>query len=295
MEKEILDFLNFLAVEKGLSKNTVVSYRFDLLFFKNFCRQKEYDPLGPDGKKAVSAYMLQLKNEGKSPATIARRLAAIKSLYRFLIGEGRLENDPAENLESPKNTHKLPRVMTIDEVDDLLAQPRIGTPWGLRDKAMLELLYATGIRVSELISLDRGSVNLEEGYIKCTGKGSKERIVPIGNVAAQFVKAYMQRARSRLIVGSAGPALFLNRHGTRMSRQGFWKIIKKYAARANIKKDITPHTLRHSFATHLLENGADLRAVQELLGHADISTTQIYTHITGTRIREAHRKHHPRA
>ncbi|MHB8917240.1 MAG: site-specific tyrosine recombinase XerD [Desulfocucumaceae bacterium] len=295
MDRAIKDFLNFLAVEKGLSRNTVVSYRSDLVFFKNFCAGKGRDPFGPDGRAAVIDYLLYLKNLGRASATVARRLAALKSVYRFLINEGRLETDPTENLESPKKVQKLPRVMTVEEVDRLLAQPRISTIPGIRDKAMLELLYATGVRVTELISLDRGSVNLEEGYLRCLGKGSKERIVPMGPLAVRFTEAYLQRGRAKLMGGTNSQALFLNRYGRRMTRQGFWKIIKKYTARANIKKDITPHTLRHSFATHLLENGADLRAVQELLGHADISTTQIYTHVTGGRLKEIHRRSHPRA
>lgn len=295
MDSAIKDFLNFLAVEKGLAKNTIVSYRSDLLFFKLFCQNKNYQPLGTSGRTAVSAYLLQLKKEGKPPATVSRRLAAIKSLYRFLINDGRLEIDPTENMESPKKILKLPRVLTTDEVDRLLAQPRINTPAGLRDKAMMELLYATGIRVTELVSLDRGSINLVEGFIRCLGKGSKERIVPLGQVAIHFTEAYLLRSRAKLIGKGNSPSLFLNHNGGRLTRQGFWKIIKKYTAKSNINKEITPHTLRHSFATHLLENGADLRSVQELLGHADISTTQIYTHLTGTRIKDVYRKTHPRS
>lgn len=295
MDRVVKDFLNYLAVERGLARNTLISYQSDLLFFKNFCLRKGFNPLGPDNRGAVAAYLLELKKEGKSAATISRRLAALKSLYKFLINDGRLEKDPTENLESPKKVQKLPRVLTTDEVDRLLAQPRISTPGGLRDKAMLELLYATGMRVSELVSLELGSVNLEEGYVRCLGKGSKERIVPIGQVAEHYLKAYLQRARAKLMIRGVSRHLFLNRYGSMMTRQGFWKIIKKYTAKALIKKDITPHTLRHSFATHLLENGADLRAVQELLGHADISTTQIYTHLTGGKLKEVYGRTHPRA
>ncbi len=295
MDRELQEFLNHLAVERGLARNTVISYKSDLAFFKHFCALKKISPFGPDGRTAVSAYLIQMKKEGKSPATVSRRLAALKSLYRFLVNEGHLERDPTENLESPKKSQKLPRVLTTGEVDMLLAQPRTATPSGMRDKAMLELLYATGIRVSELTSLDRGSINLAEGYIRCLGKGAKERIVPVSDVAAHFMALYLQGARSKLAGKANCQALFLNRRGGRMTRQGFWKIVKKYTARANIKKDITPHTLRHSFATHLLENGADLRSVQELLGHADISTTQIYTHLTRTRLREVYSKYHPRA
>lgn len=295
MDREIKDFLNFLAIERGLARNTVISYKSDLYFFKSFCLEKGFKPLGADGRPAVSAYLQHLKREGRSPSTISRRLAALKSLYGFLINEGRIDIDPTENMESPKKAQKLPRVLTTGEVDTLLAQPRISTTAGLRDKAMLELLYATGMRVTELVSLEKGDINLEEGYIRCLGKGSKERIVPIGHIAVHYLEAYMLRARAKLMGDKNSKHLFLNRRGEKLTRQGFWKIIKKYTARSKIKKDITPHTLRHSFATHLLENGADLRAVQELLGHADISTTQIYTHLTGTRLKEVHRKSHPRA
>ncbi|HBV96885.1 MAG: recombinase XerD [Peptococcaceae bacterium BICA1-7] len=295
MDREIKDFLNFLAIERGLARNTVISYKSDLNFFKSFCLQKSYSPLGAGGRTAIAAYLLQLKKEGRSPATISRRLAALKSLYGFLINEGRIEIDPTENLESPKKAQKLPRVLTTGEVDTLLAQPRISTPAGLRDKAMLELLYATGMRVTELVTLEKGDLNLEEGYIRCLGKGSKERIMPIGEVAVHYLEAYMLKARAKLMGGKNSKHLFLNRLGRRLTRQGFWKIIKKYSIRSRINKEITPHTLRHSFATHLLENGADLRSVQELLGHADISTTQIYTHLTGKRLKEVHRKSHPRA
>lgn len=295
MDREIKEFLNFLAIERGLAGNTVMSYKSDLQFFKDFCSKRGFDPLGVDGRPAVAAFLMQMKREGRSPATIARRLAALKSIYKFLIQEGRIAIDPTENLESPKKAQKLPRVLTTGEVDRLLAQPRISTPAGLRDKAMLELLYATGIRVTELVSLEKGDINLAEGYIKCFGKGSKERIVPIGQMAVYYLEAYILRARAKLMGERHTSHIFLNRSGGKLTRQGFWKIIKKYTTRSGIKKDITPHTLRHSFATHLLENGADLRAVQELLGHSDISTTQIYTHLSGSRLKEVHRKSHPRA
>lgn len=295
MNRAVKDFLNFLTVERGLARNTISSYRSDLVFYKNFCFMKGFDPLGTGGRSAVTAYLLQLKKEKKSAATIARRLAALKSLYKFLLNEELIGFDPTENMESPQKTLKLPRVLTVEEVDMLLAQPPISTPGGMRDKAMLELLYATGVRVSELVSLDKENINLREGYIKCLGKGSKERIVPLGPVAEHFILVYLQNARIKLTSNLNNQALFVNHRGKRLTRQGFWKIIKKYTARSCIKKDITPHTLRHSFATHLLENGADLRSVQELLGHADISTTQIYTHLTRSRLKDIYRQSHPRA
>jgi len=246
-------------------------------------------------KNVIMSYLFQLQLEGRSPATISRRLAATRSFYKYLVSEDILSKDPTADLESPKLVQKLPRVLTVEEVDVLLGQPLISEPPGIRDKAMLELLYATGIRVSELVSLNLEHINLESGFIRCFGKGSKERIVPVGDVAVRFLKEYLARGRSRLIKAGKTPALFINQHGRRLTRQGFWKIIKKYALKAKIYKEITPHTIRHSFATHLLENGADLRSVQEMLGHADISTTQIYTHLTKQRVKEVYNRTHPRA
>lgn len=228
-------------------------------------------------------------------STISRNLAAIKSFYQYMVRERYLEKDPAAAMESPKLEKKLPRILTIGEVEQLLKQPDGLLPTGLRDKAMLELLYATGIRVSELISLHISDVNLELGYIKCYGKGAKERIVPLGSIAARCVQEYLSKGRGKMVRSYEEPALFVNHHGNQLTRQGFWKIIKKYALEANIQKEITPHTLRHSFATHLLENGADLRSVQEMLGHADISTTQIYTHVTNKHLKEVYDRTHPRA
>ena len=206
-----------------------------------------------------------------------------------------MTKDPTDDLSSPKLERKLPRVLTVDEVEKLLNQPDTSTPAGIRDKAMLEVLYATGIRVSELVSLNLDDIELDEGFVRCIGKGSKERVVPMGEIAINALRSYLSKGRPKLVSNPGENALFLNHHGRRLTRQGFWKIVKKYAAQLGIRKEITPHTLRHSFATHLLENGADIRAVQEMLGHADISTTQIYTHVTKDRLKDVYARSHPRA
>lgn len=295
MEDLIDEFIHYLAVERGLAENTLVSYRRDLAQFSTFLAKEKVDRIEQTTKTVIVAYLLSLQKGGRAPATISRHLAALKSFYHFLLNEKVVEKDPTTNLESPKLEKRLPRVLSVGEVELLLNQPQLRDPTGLRDKAMLELLYATGIRVSELISLDLEHVNLEVGYIRCFGKGSKERIVPLGSIAKHCVSEYLQKGRVKLIKINSEKALFVNHHGRRMTRQGFWKIIKKYARVAGIQKAITPHTLRHSFATHLLENGADLRSVQEMLGHADITTTQIYTHLTKGRLKEVYSKTHPRA
>jgi integrase/recombinase XerD len=295
MENFLKKFIYHLAVERGLAENTLVSYRTDLNSYISFCRQYGLSAMGQAGKDAIMSYLFQLQLNGRSPATISRHLAAIKSYYRFAVNEGVVSKDPAQELESPKTAQRLPRVLTVEEVDLLLRQPLIGEPAGLRDKAMLELLYATGLRVSELVSLDLANLNLENGFVRCFGKGSKERVVPMGDVAARFLREYLARGRCKLDKSKTTNALFVNLRGQRLTRQGFWKIIKKYAHKAKINTDITPHTLRHSFATHLLENGADLRVVQEMLGHTDISTTQIYTHLTQKRVKEIYNRSHPRA
>lgn len=295
MEKFLEEFINHLTVERGLAANTLVSYRTDLNGYIAFCRRYGLTTMQQAGKDAIMSYLFQLQLNGRSPATISRRLAAIKSYYRFAVNEGLIDKDPAQELESPKPAQRLPRVLGVEEVDILLSQPVIGEPAGLRDKAMLELLYATGLRVSELVSLDITNLNLENGFIRCFGKGSKERMVPVGDVAARFLREYLDRSRRKLDKTGATSALFVNHRGQRLTRQGFWKIIKKYAKKAKINTVITPHTLRHSFATHLLENGADIRAVQEMLGHTDISTTQIYTHLTQKRVKDIYNRTHPRA
>ncbi|MDF2928196.1 site-specific tyrosine recombinase XerD [Anaerospora sp.] len=295
MESYVSQFINYLAVERGLAQNTLESYGRDLRQFQSYLQNSQMDILKDSSRNTILTYLNNLQTKGRAVSTISRNLAAIKSFYQYLVRERYLEKDPAANLESPKLEKKLPKILTIAEVEELLKQPNAFLPAGLRDKAMLELLYATGIRVSELISLNISDVNLDMGYIKCFGKGAKERIVPLGSIAAKCVQEYINKGRSKLVRTYEESALFVNHHGNRLTRQGFWKIIKKYAQEANILREITPHTLRHSFATHLLENGADLRSVQEMLGHADISTTQIYTHVTKNRLKEVYDKAHPRA
>jgi len=296
MQDLIGDFINYLSVERGLAANTLESYGRDLRQYSEFLRGSARLVSLRDASRAnIISYLLQMEKQGKSPATIARRLAALKSFYQFLVRESLVERDPTANLESPRLDRRLPKVLSVGEVETLLAQPKLSAPGGLRDKAMLEVLYATGIRVSELVSLKISDVNLEMRYVKCLGKGSKERLVPIGTIACRAVADYLTRGRPKMVKDHSERSLFVNHHGRKMTRQGFWKIVKKYAAQAGIKKSITPHTLRHSFATHLLENGADVRAVQEMLGHADISTTQVYTHVNRKRLREEYRSSHPRA
>ncbi len=295
MKSLVEEFIHYLAVERGLADNTLDSYNRDLNQFMVFLEKEQVKDVQKATRNVIMSYLLFLQKRGRATATVSRHLAALKSFYHFLLREKHIEKDPTANLESPKLEKKLPRILTVNEVEMLLNQPKGSDPAALRDKAMLELLYATGIRVSELIYLDVNHINLDMGYVRCFGKGSKERIVPVGSFARKCVSEYLQKGRVKLIKNKTEQALFVNQHGRRLTRQGFWKIIKKYARRAGISKEITPHTLRHSFATHLLENGADLRSVQEMLGHADITTTQIYTHLTKGRLREVYAKSHPRA
>ncbi len=295
MDSYVNSFINYLAVERGLAPNTLESYGRDLRQFQSYLQSSDMDMVKDSDRTIIMGYLQSLQGKGRAVSTISRNLAAIKSFYQYLLREHYVEKDPAATLEAPKLEKKLPKILTIKEVEELLRQPNSFLPAGMRDKAMLELLYATGIRVSELISLNISDVNLDMGYIKCFGTGAKERIVPLGSIAAKAVQEYIQKGRLKLVRSYEEPALFVNHHGKRLTRQGFWKIIKKYAQEAHILKDITPHTLRHSFATHLLENGADLRSVQEMLGHADISTTQIYTHVTKNHLKEVYDKTHPRA
>lgn len=292
---ELLDqFLSHLRIERGLSENTVSSYSSDLIkYFKYLDKKKKLPLLVNRGDIAEYLALIKKKN-AYSARTIARNLSAIKMFYRFLIGEGKLTDNPARLLEPIKFPSRLPGVLSHDEVERLLSVPDNTTSLGQRDSAMLELLYATGLRVSELVGLHLVNVNLEPGFIRTVGKGSKERLVPMGDKARDSIKLYLAYGRPDLIKGKNIPYLFLNSRGSSISRQGFWKIIKKYGIMSGITKKITPHSLRHSFATHLLEGGADLRSVQIMLGHSDISTTQIYTHVSRERLKKIHEKYHPR-
>ena len=289
-------FLEYLTVELGLSANTRQAYERDLRLFCKTLGLKNSDALGNVSREQITGYMTQLKEKGLAAATIARKLAAIKAFYRFMTAEGYMDANPAEVVEAGTKGIKLPRVLSEDEVVRLLSQPDITTAEGFRDRTMLEVLYATGMRVSELINLTLDRVDLNMKYIIAFGKGSKERIVPLGSVAAEFLQQYLEKVRPKLTHEDRKTNIvFLAFGGHELTRQRFWQIIHAYGRKANINKALTPHILRHSFATHLLDNGADLRSVQELLGHSDISTTQIYTHLTNKRLRDIYAKAHPRA
>lgn len=289
-------FLEYLTVELGLSANTRQAYERDLRLFCKMLGFKNSDALVNVSREQITGYMTQLKEKGLAAATIARKLAAIKAFYRFMTAEGYMDANPAEVVEAGTKGIKLPRVLSEDEVVRLLSQPDITTAEGFRDRTMLEVLYATGMRVSELINLTLERVDLNMKYIIAFGKGSKERIVPLGSVAAEFLQQYLEKVRPKLThAGRNTNIVFLAFGGHELTRQRFWQIIRAYGRKANINKALTPHILRHSFATHLLDNGADLRSVQELLGHSDISTTQIYTHLTNKRLRDIYAKAHPRA
>lgn len=289
-------FLEYLTVELGLSANTRQAYERDLRLFCKTLGFKNSDALVNVSREQITWYMTQLKEKGLAAATIARKLAAIKAFYRFMTAEGYMDANPAEVVEAGTKGIKLPHVLSEDEVVRLLNQPDITTSEGFRDRTMLEVLYATGMRVSELINLTLERVDLNMKYIIAFGKGSKERIVPLGSVAAEFLQQYLEKVRPKLThAGRNTNIVFLAFGGHELTRQRFWQIIRGYGRKANINKALTPHILRHSFATHLLDNGADLRSVQELLGHSDISTTQIYTHLTNKRLRDIYAKAHPRA
>ena len=287
-------FLHYLTVEKGLAKKTLEAYSHDLNRFLDYLQEKRIEDVLGATKLDVRAFLLTLRVRKLSNKTIVRNLVAIRTFFRFLTQEGKLESNPVEDLESPQLAKTLPEILSLREVEELLEAPKPQTPLGIRDQSMLEMLYATGMRVSELVSLQMNQLNLEGGYVLLFGKGSKERAVPLGAEAIKRVSDYLKGARQILLKGKESPFLFLNRSGRKMSRQIFWKKIKTYGRRAGIRKKITPHLLRHSFASHLLARGADLRSVQMLLGHADISTTQIYTHVTGERLKQVHKRHHPR-
>lgn len=302
MDEHIGHFLNFMSVEKGASGNTVAAYRNDLQQFDGFVttlrgngRTRDWEQLERD---LIIDYVLSLKTKNYAEATVARKVAALKSFFQYLQAEGTIHGNPAESLESPRVGRSLPKALSVTEIDELLEQPlKRNTPEARRDRAMLELLYATGLRVTELVSLDLTDVNMNDvhPYVRCMGKGSKERTIPIHEQAAAAVVSYLNDGRAPLVKDKPETALFVNRRGERLTRQGFWLILKQYAKEANITTPVTPHTLRHSFATHMLRGGAPLRSVQELLGHANISTTQVYTQIANEHVRQVYEKAHPRA
>ena len=292
MESVVSSFIDDLKTSKNLSQNTLDSYTRDIRQFLSYLQDTGLN-FKTVKKTNIIAYILYLQKGNKATSSILRSIASIRAFYHVLIKNGILEYDPTLNLEAPKIEKKPPRILSIEEVDKLLSVPDVHTSKGIRDKAMLEVIYATGIRVSELISLNVEDVNLELGYIKCNG--AKERIIPVGKSALDSIALYIKESRPVFLKNRVDASLFLNFHGERMTRQGFWKIIKYYASQAGIETEITPHTLRHSFASHLIENGADLKSVQQMLGHSDISTTQIYAEMVKNKISDVYKRYHPRA
>ena len=282
-------FLDGLAVERGLSVNTIDAYRRDLTHHLHFLGGQDVEDLSGVEESQLIVYLGRLRRGGAAPATVMRKMSALRTFYRYLMREEAIAADPTSNLPSGRLLRRLPSVLSVEEVGRLLAQPDTGTRRGLRDRAMLELLYATGLRVSELVGLGRGDINLDLGVVRCIGKGSKERIVPVGRPAIEAVRAYLDSRRD------AAPPLFMGNKGQPITRVAVWRIVRRYARGAGIRAPISPHALRHSFATHMLEGGADLRSIQELLGHVNIVTTQIYTHVSIDHLREVHRAYHPRA
>lgn len=293
MKDELSLYLDYLAVEKGLAKNSLSAYATDLRKFSNFLAKKEID-LAAVERLHIIKYFQALRTSGISARSVARALAAIRGMFRFLVTEKHLKHDPTENVENPRLWSSLPKSLIASEVEALLRAPDATKPDGLRDRAMLELLYATGLRVSELIKVKSDDLVMDAGFLRTVGKGSKERIVPFGDSARQAIIEYVEKGRSHF-EKHGDPHLFLSNRGRPMSRQSFWMKVLKYARLAGIKSHISPHVLRHSFATHLLENGADLRSVQMMLGHSDISTTQIYTHVSRARLQKMYEQYHPRA
>ena len=286
------DFINYLSVEKGLSGNTIMAYKTDLTHFIGRLEANSVKDIGRVRRQDITDYLMYLKDKGISSNSISRALVAIKMFYRFLVQERLAKDDVPGVLESPRLIRSLPDVLNSAEVERLMDSPDLRDWIGIRDKAALELLYATGMRVSEIVELTKEGLNLDVGFIKCKGKGDKERIVPMGRPAKEAVSRYLEKVRPRLARGKNDPHLFLSRLGKKISRQSFWKMMRRYTKAARIKKEITPHTLRHTFATDLLRNGADIRSVQSLLGHESITTTQVYTHITDKELKRVYKQFH---
>jgi len=301
VKEDIDSFLTYLKVEKGFSENTVAAYGNDLHQLANFAeeeaaRRGSIASWAGFNRQDMLSYLLNLKERNYAATTVARKVAAARSFFNFMVAEGKIKDNPSHNVGSPKVGRALPKPISFSQVRRLLEQPtKLSTPEAKRDKAILELLYASGMRVSELVALNVSDIDIDGGYVRCFGKGHKERLIPIYRQAALAVDEYVKESRPRLTRDDTERALFLNRRGERLTRQGLWQILKGYAKSADLDKEVTPHTLRHSFATHMLSGGADLRSVQELLGHANISTTQVYTHLTTEHIRRAYEKSHPRA
>ncbi|MGX9133777.1 site-specific tyrosine recombinase XerD [Rummeliibacillus sp. JY-2-4R] len=293
----IADYIHFLRVERQLSENTLQSYERDIKdYTTNIFDKQQLNTFDDIDRLHILQHLQALRNKGISVRTVSRHISSIRSFHQFLLREKRCDHDPTIHIEMPKIEQKLPKVLSIEEVDRLIKAPNIAKPQGVRDRAMLELLYATGMRVSECIALNVDDIHLTMGFVRVFGKGGKERIIPLGSSAIEACTNYLNVARFKLENQKLRTeALFINQRGKRLTRQGCWKLMKGYAADAGIEKELTPHILRHSFATHLIENGADLRAVQEMLGHADIATTQIYTHISKSRLSEVYKQFHPRA
>jgi integrase/recombinase XerD len=287
-------YLNYLLIEKGLSKATLGSYSEDVIRYQEFLLENGVDRLSDADTALILKHLISLRNSGLGARSRARHLVSIRGLYRFAVQEKLLKHDPSKLVDLPKLSLKLPDVLAVDEVSQLLNTPDTNKPVGARDAAMLELLYAAGLRVSELVNLKLQDINLEAGFVRVFGKGAKERVVPIGLPAKKKIAFYIDNARKTALKNQLSPYLFIARAGKPITRQGFWKLLQRYADQAQIHKKISPHSLRHSFATHLLEGGADLRAVQIMLGHVDISTTQIYTHLTRKHLKDLHHKFHPR-
>lgn len=292
-ERSVEDFLLYLRMEKGLSENTLQAYLNDLNRFLEYIEQLNIGSLGFVKIDHISGYIAHL-SKGMSKRSVARNISSLRSFFKFLRSRGRIPQNPTRLLESPRLPKHIPETMSLEEVTALLAAPDISTSQGLRDRAILELMYATGLRISELVQLRLLNLNLDAGFLRTVGKGTKERVVPIGEVAIHWIREYLDRSRPLLLKGKESPFLFVTQRGKAFTRQGVWKLIKAYALKAGIRKEISPHTLRHSFASHLLMGGADLRAVQVMLGHSDIATTQIYTHVTKSHLVEVHKKYHPR-
>ncbi len=294
MEAQVRTFLNYLRVEKGLSDNTIQAYRRDMAKFASFAAERKAG-VTELRREHVVDFLGTLYRRNLDSRSVARHLVTIRHFFRFLLLEGAIESDPAANIESPKFRQSLPEFLSVDEVDRLLRQPDKNDVVGIRDRAMIELMYSTGLRVSELCGLRVSDLQMEPGCLRCIGKGNKERLVPVGKRALEAVQTYLRDARQALARGVASPYLFLNQKGHKLNRIAFWKILGEYGRKAGLRKSLTPHMLRHSFATHLLDRGADLRSVQMMLGHSDISTTQIYTHVVEERLKQVYKAHHPRA